>query len=119
MCAAVIHECGRNQRFDDRARGYVGRNAGPGLVVAMHHKFALRWNGTSKNVCDAPNFWHDKDGTPEWVREYDRPRQLELRQQRCQVDLGELESQWQKKANSQLARLLEAQAKYDEFADCR
>jgi hypothetical protein len=100
-----------------RHRHHIGEGFGhgPGLVVAIHHKFALRWNGTSKRVCDAPYFWHDKDGTPEWVREYERPRQLELRQQRCQVDLGELESQWQEKANSQLADLLEARARYDEF----
>ena len=34
---------------------------------------------------------------------------------RCTVDLVELEQAWRAKADAQLAELLEAQAKYDEF----
>lgn len=45
----------------------------------------------------------------------DRPRQVEMRLQRCKVDLDELKRQWQEKANSELAEMLKAQARYDEF----
>jgi hypothetical protein len=37
------------------------------------------------------------------------------RAKRCTVDLVELEHKWRAKAEAQLAELLKAQAKYDEF----
>jgi hypothetical protein len=49
------------------------------------------------------------------VRQLDRPRQLETRQQRCKVDLDELQRQWREKADNQLAEILKAQTKYDKF----
>jgi hypothetical protein len=98
-------------------RHHIGEGFGwgPGLVAAIHHEFALLWNGTTKRVCDAPRLWHVNDGTPAWVRELDRPRQVEMRQRRCKVNLDELTRQWQEKADSQLHKMLKAQAKYDEF----
>jgi hypothetical protein len=39
----------------------------------------------------------------------------EFRQQRCRVDLDELERQWRGKAKNELAEMLKAQAKYAEF----
>jgi len=42
-------------------------------------------------------------------------RQLELRQQRCEVDLDELRRRRRKKAVRELAETVMAQAKYDEF----
>jgi hypothetical protein len=68
-----------------------------------------------KNVCTAPESWHVRDKTPESVRQLDRVRQLEMRQQRCTVDLDELERQWRGKAKRELAETPQAQAKYDEF----
>ena len=42
--------------------------------------------------------------------------QLEANQEtRCTVDLGELKQAWRAKAEAELAELLQAQAKYDEF----
>jgi hypothetical protein len=85
--------------------------------VARHKGFAIVWeNYLSYRPCDAPRFWHDRDGTPEWVRQYDRPRQLEIRQRRCKVDLDELESRWQEIARNKLAEMLAAQRKYDDFS---
>jgi hypothetical protein len=88
----------------------------PHSRCSRHKGFAIVWeNYLSDRPCDAPRFWHDGDGTPEWVRQYDRPRQLEIRQRRCKVDLDELESQWHDKANAELTEMLKAQARYDEF----
>jgi hypothetical protein len=55
-----------------------------------------------KSVCAAPESWHIRDKTPESVRQLDRVRQLEMRQQRCEVDLDELERQWREKAEREL-----------------
>ena len=66
-----------------------------------------------KSVCAAPESWHIRDKTPESVRQLDRVRQLEMRQQRCEVDLDELERQWREKPRE--SWMLQAQAKYDEF----
>jgi hypothetical protein len=43
----------------------------------------------------------------EWLEEH--------KAERCIVDLDELEQAWRAKAEAQLAELLKAQAKYDEF----
>jgi hypothetical protein len=64
-----------------------------------------------KDVCAAPEAWHVRDKAPESVRQLDRARQLEMRQQRCTVDLDELERQWREKANGKLAEMRAAQAK--------
>lgn len=94
-----------------------GRGIGnyQGYQVARYKGFALRWRVLYKDVCTAPEFWHVRDKTPESVRQFDRVRQLELRQQRCTVDLDELEREWREKANREMAEMLAAQAKYDEF----
>jgi hypothetical protein len=86
-----------------------------GYRVAGYKGFALRWRVSFENVCTAPEFWHVRDKTPESVRQLDRVRQLEMRQQRCKVDLDELWRRWRKKAVRELAERVMAQAKYDEF----
>jgi hypothetical protein len=43
----------------------------------------------------------------EWLEEH--------KAERCTVDLDELEQAWRAKAEAQLAKILKAQAKYDEF----
>jgi hypothetical protein len=68
-----------------------------GYPVARDKDIVIRWRVSYKDVCAAPKFWHMNDKTPDWVREYDRPHQLELRQQRCRADLDELHGQWRNK----------------------
>jgi hypothetical protein len=77
--------------------------------------FAIRWREGFNRVCHAPQFWRVSDKTPEWGRRLDRLRQLEMRQQRCKVDLDQLKRQWRKKAVHELAEIVKAQVKYDEF----
>jgi hypothetical protein len=86
-----------------------------GYQVARYKGFALRWRVLYKDVCTAPEFWHVRDKTPESVRQLDRVRQLEMRQQRCKVDLDELWRRWRKKAVRELAKMVMAQRQYDEF----
>ena len=84
--------------------------------VAKYEGFSIFWTDSFRyEVCDGPKFWHIKDKTPTWVRELDRPRQVETRQRRCKVDLDELKRRWREKARSQLYEMLKAQARYDEF----
>jgi hypothetical protein len=76
----------------------------------------LVWTGTP-TACPALYGWHvrsgqttsDHDGgrVPEWLEEH--------KAERCTVDLDELEQTWRAKAEAQLAKILKAQAKYDEF----
>jgi hypothetical protein len=84
--------------------------------VATYRGFAHRWTVSYRNVCTAPESWHVRDKkTPESIRQLERVRQLEMRQQRCEVDLDELWRRWRKKAVRELAERVMAQAKYDEF----
>ena len=96
-----------------KARGRISYHHG--YPVASYKRFTLRWTVSFKNVCAAPEFWHVRDKTPEWVPQLDRVHQLEMRQQCCKVDLAELRRQWRKKAVRELAKVVMAQVKYDEF----
>lgn len=90
--------------------------AGYQTEVARHKGFAIVWeNYRTQAICDAPKHWHVNDETPAWVRQLDRPRQVEMRQQRCKVNLDELKSQWQEKARNELVEMMKAQRKYDKF----
>jgi hypothetical protein len=94
----------------------IRRSFGQEYPVAVSDEFDILWKeGFSYRICDAPRSWHVSEKTPKWVRQLDRLSQLEMRQQRCQVDLDELKRQWQEKANSELAEMLKAQARYDEL----
>jgi hypothetical protein len=86
-----------------------------GYPVTKYQGFAIRWRVSYKDVCAAPEAWHVRDKTPEAVRQLDRVRQLEMRQQRCTVDLDQLERQWREKANREMTEMLAAQARYDGF----
>jgi hypothetical protein len=91
-------------------------NYGYKIEVARHEGFAIFWaDGPSDAVCNGPRFWHVNDETPAWVRRLERPRQLELRLQRCKIDLGYLEGQWREIAKAELDKRLMLQAKYDEL----
>ena len=71
--------------------------------AARHDGFAILWTGGfSGDVCQAPRFWHINDETPAWLCRLDRPRQVQMRQRRCNVDLDELKRQWREKAESEL-----------------
>ena len=83
--------------------------------VAIYEGFARRWTVSCKHVCAAPESWHVRDKTPASIRQLGSVRQLELRQQRCEVDLDELRRRRRKKAVRELAETVMAQAKYDEF----
>jgi hypothetical protein len=96
-----------------KARGRINSRD---YLVASYKGFARRWTVSYGNVCAAPEHWHVRDKkTPDSIRQFDRVRQLELRQQRRQVDLDELRRRWRKKAVRELAERVMAQAKYDEF----
>jgi hypothetical protein len=86
-----------------------------GYEVAKYQGLAIHWMVSYRDICAAPEAWHVRDKAPDSVRQLDRVRQLELRQQRCTVDLDELERQWREKANLELAAMLDKQAKHDEF----
>jgi hypothetical protein len=134
---------------------------GRGYAVATSKSFAIFWTGRFDRVCNAPNFWHVNDETPEWVRQSSYSQSLEENKEtrigqvlrwivlafsyspppeaneetrteqgfslsqwleanqdtRCTVDLVELKQAWRAKAEGELAELLQAQAKYDEFKE--
>jgi hypothetical protein len=73
--------------------------------------------------CPGPSGWHVSKNKPDlpvihWIGDEWSWSQwsTENREKRCTVNLGELEHAWRTKAAAQLAELLRAQAKYDEFA---
>ena len=74
------------------------------------------WTGRAKTHCPNRDGWHISQVKPQpWFRqESSGPKQL--LKERCTVDLVELERAWRAEAQAQLARLLEAQARYEKFA---
>ena len=90
------------EEFAHRMRHWVQLNGSfityhLGYPVARYQGLEIRWRVRFKAVCAAPEAWHVRDKTPESVRQLGRVRQLEMRQQRCMVDLDELKSKWREK----------------------
>jgi hypothetical protein len=79
-----------------------------------------KWDAEDR--CRGPFGWHVSKNKPDRRvvhlahEQWSYSQWLEKnRASRCTVDLGELEQAWRAKAAAQLAELLDAQAKYDEF----
>jgi hypothetical protein len=74
------------------------------------------WTRRAKTHCPSRKGWHVSQDKPQpWFwQESSGPKQLS--KERGTINLDELEQTWRAEAQAQLARLLEAQARYEKFA---